>query len=269
MFIVESLEYAGPAPAELVRLGCHMNQQKRIWLGSDRALFLGELPATRLHAHAAPVLLIGLSGSISLQFPDGQREVCHSALVDAGVEHSLDSQGEFMASLYLEPDALETRILKAGLLRDRPVAFDVLPSTTRHKGLERRLRSFDLGNLMPKSALGQQTLLDHRISRSLTLLRERGGETLMRGTLAQHVHLSESRFNHLFRSEMGISFRRYRSWSRLRSALYHVARNQSLTSAALGAGLHDSAHFSRLFQGMIGLSPSQVLGGVGVEILDQ
>jgi len=75
-------------------------------------------------------------------------------------------------------------------------------------------------------------------------------------------HLSESRFNHLFRAEMGISFRRYRSWSRLRSVLHYVARDRSLTHAALDAGLHDSAHLSRLFQDMIGVAPSKVLRGL-------
>ncbi|MBW0147197.1 helix-turn-helix transcriptional regulator [Marinobacter arenosus] len=239
-----------------------MTQEKRLWLARDRALFLGELPPARLHAHAAPVLLIGLSGPLTLHFPDGRRETCHSALVDADVTHGLDSGGEYMASLYLEPDAPETRLLKAGWLHDRPVVFDPLPSPRRHRVLERKLQSFDLSQLLPKSALGQQTALDKRIACSLDYLRDVGDLPFDRANLAGQVHLSESRFNHLFRAEVGISFRRYRSWSRLRSVLYHVARDQSLTDAALNAGLHDSAHLSRSFQNMIGLAPSRVLHGL-------
>ncbi|MCH8497413.1 MAG: helix-turn-helix domain-containing protein [Marinobacter sp.] len=245
-----------------------MTQQKRIWLGADRALFIGELPATRQHTHAAPVLLIGLSGPLRMQFPDGQQETCHSALIDAGVEHALDSRGETMATLYLEPDAPETRLLRSGVLKHQAVAFDVLPSPSRHKRLEGQLQSFELAPLLGRSALGPITSMDERITRSLAQLRQCGDKPLGRASLAQLANLSESRFNHLFRSEMGISFRRYRSWSRLRSALYHVASNPSLTSAALAAGLHDSAHFSRLFQDMIGLPPSSVLSSAtGVEIL--
>ena len=129
-----------------------MTQEKRIWLARDRALFLGELPPTRLHAHAAPVLLIGMSGPITLHFTDGRSETCHSALVDTGVEHGLDSGGEYLASLYLEPDAPETRILKANWLNDCPVVYDPM-SAARHKTLERRLQSFDLSDLLPASAL--------------------------------------------------------------------------------------------------------------------
>lgn len=236
-----------------------MKQEKHIWLARDRALFLGELPPARLHAHAAPVLLIGLSGPITLRFPDGRQETCHSALVDADINHELDSGGEYMASLYLEPDAPETRLLKAGWLCDRPVVFNPIPSSRRARSLTRTLQAFDLAQLLPASALGRQTHLDKRIAQSLAYLRSLGDLPLDRGYLADQVHLSESRFNHLFQAEVGISFRRYRSWSRLRAVLYHVAKDQSLTHAALNAGMHDSAHLSRMFRNMIGLAPTQVL----------
>jgi len=245
-----------------------MTQEKRIWLAHDRALFLGELPPARMHAHAAPVLLIGLSGPITLHFPDGRRETCHSALVNADVKHGLDSGGEYIASLYLEPDAPETRLLKAGWLSDRPLVFDPIPSPARPRSLERRLQSFDMSQLLPASALGHRAELDNRIARSLDYLREAGDQPFNRANLANQVHLSESRFNHLFREEVGISFRRYRSWSRLRSVFYHVAKDQSLTEAALSAGLHDSAHLSRMFQDMIGIAPSRVLRGLqGLQVL--
>jgi hypothetical protein len=42
--------------------GLFDDAEKRIWLGCDRALFLGEIPPARLHAHAAPVLLMEWAG---------------------------------------------------------------------------------------------------------------------------------------------------------------------------------------------------------------
>lgn len=262
MVIVVELKYASGPEAQLVRLGCSMTQEKRLWLARDRALFVGELPPTRLHAHAAPVLLIGMSGPITLKFADGRHETCHSALVDAGVDHELDSGGEYMASLYLEPDAPESRLLNAGWLSDQPVVFDPIAPCHRTRSLMRALQSFNLAQILPASALGQQTTLDKRIARSMDYLRNLGDLPFNRANLAGQVHLSESRFNHLFRAEVGISFRRYRSWSRLRSVIYHVAKDQSLTDAALNAGLHDSAHLSRMFQSMIGLAPTQVFRGL-------
>ena len=74
-------------------------------LCADKALYLGEIPATGWHRHAAPVLLLGLSGRFRLLLPKGREESCHSALIDAGVEHVFDPQGERVALMYLEPDA--------------------------------------------------------------------------------------------------------------------------------------------------------------------
>ena len=45
------------------------------WIArADKALYLGELPATGLHRHAAPVLLLGLSGRLAIERPGGWRE---------------------------------------------------------------------------------------------------------------------------------------------------------------------------------------------------
>ena len=40
-----------------------------------------EIPATGWHRHAAPVLLLGLSGRFRLLLPGGRGETCHSALI--------------------------------------------------------------------------------------------------------------------------------------------------------------------------------------------
>ena len=69
-----------------------MPQRKNtLTLGTDRALYVGEIPATGWHFHASPVLLMGLSGRFALRWSEGLTENCHSALVDAGVEHLFDS----------------------------------------------------------------------------------------------------------------------------------------------------------------------------------
>ncbi len=41
-------------------------------LCADKALYLGEIPATGWHRHAAPVLLLGLSGRFRLLLPQGR-----------------------------------------------------------------------------------------------------------------------------------------------------------------------------------------------------
>lgn len=77
-------------------------------------------------------------------------------------------------------------------------------------------------------------------------------------SLATCVHLSPSRFRHLFRSEMGMSVQSYLRWKRLMTALYTSAQGASLTEAAHSAGFADSAHLTRVFRATFGMQPSHI-----------
>jgi AraC-like DNA-binding protein len=76
--------------------------------------------------------------------------------------------------------------------------------------------------------------------------------------LAKCVHLSPSRFRHLFRTEMGMSVQSYLRWRRLMAALCTTAQGASLTEAAHRAGFADSAHLTRVFRGAFGTAPSTI-----------
>jgi AraC-like DNA-binding protein len=76
--------------------------------------------------------------------------------------------------------------------------------------------------------------------------------------MAQGARLSPSYFQHLFKTETGVPFRRYRSWARMGAALKAVRSGCSLTEAAHAAGFSSSAHFSSAFARMFGLPPSRL-----------
>jgi AraC-like DNA-binding protein len=76
---------------------------------------------------------------------------------------------------------------------------------------------------------------------------------------AASAGLSASRFQHLFTREVGVPFRRYRGWQRLRGAIRAAASGLSLTDAAYAAGFADQAHFSRTFRATFGAPPSRGL----------
>ncbi|MCF2857536.1 helix-turn-helix transcriptional regulator [Pseudoalteromonas sp. SMS1] len=77
--------------------------------------------------------------------------------------------------------------------------------------------------------------------------------------VAAQMHLSESRFLHLFRAHMGIAWRPYLMWRRLICAIGYLQQQQSITMAATYAGFSDSAHFSRSFKKQFGLNPKTAL----------
>jgi AraC-like DNA-binding protein len=235
-----------------------MRATNTLTLGTNRALYRGELPATGWHRHASPVLLMGLSGRFSLQLPHAPAQSCHSALVDTGVEHVFDPCGEQVAMVYLEPDSAEARSLRMHFQTQGGVIFDPAVRVHARSCMDAYLRNFDLPSLLQ---LDCPTVapIDARVARSLLYLRQLRAAPLGRDGAAAAAHWSASHFNHVFRTEMGVSFRSYRVWSQVRVAMAGLGAHINLTQAALDGGFVDSSHFSRMFRQTFGMTPSSVL----------
>jgi AraC-like DNA-binding protein len=99
---------------------------------------------------------------------------------------------------------------------------------------------------------------DARVAAALRRLGEAPAEPHQLTSMARYVHLSPSRFLHLFKETTGVPFRRYRVWTRMGAAVRALAAGVSLTEAALDAGFSSSAHFSAAFREMFGLAPSRL-----------
>lgn len=239
-----------------------MPTRNTLTLGADRALYLGDVPATGWHCHASPVLLLGLSGRFAVHWEPSQAETCHSALIDTGVPHIFDPRGETVALVYMEPDSLEARGLRGIFRQQGGVVLDVAAPVGARSAMEDYLRHFDLPALLRFPLGVDASPLDARVAHSLRLLRNPqvpGAPRLRRDVLAAEAALSASRFNHLFRAEMGVSLRSYRVWSQVRLAMAGLAVSPRLTDAALHGEFSDSAHFSRMFRQAFGMTPSSVL----------
>lgn len=75
--------------------------------------------------------------------------------------------------------------------------------------------------------------------------------------VAAQLALSESRFLHLFRAQMGVAWRPYLLWRRLLCAVRRMSQGCSATDAAHQAGFSDSAHLSRTFRSTFGMTIRQ------------
>lgn len=98
-----------------------------------------------------------------------------------------------------------------------------------------------------------------RIEKALSLIHHAQGKELTLPQLAEQVFLSESRLSHLFKEEIGIPIQRYLLWYKVMQTAFNIGRGMSLTDAAQEAGFADSAHFSRSFRAMFGITPSHIL----------
>lgn len=102
---------------------------------------------------------------------------------------------------------------------------------------------------------------DHRVKQVLRTLPARlaEAEAVSLDVLAVSVGVSPSRFMHRFTTSVGVPLRPYVLWLRLQCGAGELARGRSVADAAHAAGFSDSAHFTRTFRRMIGVTPRQVL----------
>lgn len=73
--------------------------------------------------------------------------------------------------------------------------------------------------------------------------------------LAYSACLSEDRFLHLFKEQLGITLRQYIVHQRLQRATVDILNGKTLTRAALDSGFADSSHFTRRFSEHTGFLP--------------
>jgi AraC-like DNA-binding protein len=234
-----------------------------LWIG-----LAGEPSGVHAH-HAVQIALPFPGGHVRFQAPPGRWMSFSAALVRPHQPHAFEARAQLVAQIFVEPESHEGRPLQRrygdqGIVR---LPSDTLEPQIRGLAGAYTRRASDavlielaraavavLAGAIPES----KALPDARIARALELVRARLSDKIALRAIAAAVHLSPDRFRHLFMKETGVGFRAYLLWQRLGCSLAAYVGGQSLTAAAHTGGFSDSAHFSRTFRRMFGITPASV-----------
>ena len=99
---------------------------------------------------------------------------------------------------------------------------------------------------------------DERIRAAMEFIRAKSMEKVTCQEVADAVHLSQSRFSHLFREQVGMTFAAYLIYQRILYVYTRTLRGRSITEAALEAGFSSSAHFADVNRRVFGISASTI-----------
>ncbi|MEU7632270.1 AraC family transcriptional regulator [Nocardia sp. NPDC049220] len=239
-----------------------------LWLWAGQAIYRGRSLRLDAHSTAVECLAVGVDAPFTLEAA-GTARIVRSALIPPRRVHRVVAHGDDMMFCYLDPGSARAR---AG--RDRMTLWDNdLGLTHQGEAALADAAGWDrpdpqaLANLI---GLAPRPPTDARIAEAMATLLAYPARELTADRLAAAVHLSESRFLHLFSAQAGTSFRRFRLWARMLCAGRAIAKGASLTTASADAGFASPSHFSDTFHTLFGLSATALLAsGVQVVVLDE
>ncbi|RYI95616.1 MAG: helix-turn-helix domain-containing protein, partial [Acetobacteraceae bacterium] len=216
-----------------------------VWIGHD----VGVVPD---HAHHAIQVSLSMEGRFRIR-ARGWAEWLEttSAVVMPDITHQLDGGGTAVATLFVEPDsrpgaALRQRFghLDIGVLVPAEVEAAVA-------GLRQHYQAGATDDVLRQHAqgaicriAGDTTLApasDPRITAALAWMRGQLATPLRLEDVARVVHLSPSRFRHLFVAQTGTSFRAWLLWARAEAAIAAGMRGKPWSDAAQEAGFKPPA----------------------------
>lgn len=208
----------------------------------------------RPHRHVAASLLVGLQQPISVQLA-GHWLTAPAVWAAPDVSQALSADGP-VAVVHLDPDHRAWRCLG---LEGPGGPLPLAQFATFHDALLALVDVPDGGRarvLRDTLETGDPWPLDVRVAHACRTLRasdsDKGG-----AVLAEQVGLSESRFRHLFRAEVGVTFKRFQLHLKCTRALTLWRDGMTLTDLALAAGFYDQPHLNRTLRAMFDTPPSR------------
>ena len=238
-----------------------------IWPGGSLWIGVAGRPGDP-HAHHALQISFAAGEPLHLRRgADPEWTAYRACLVPGSLPHAFDGSGRTSATIFVDPETPEGRVLQAQAVPDEISPLD--SAEARAAGaliFDVWNASHDCARLVPAAREAVRRLAgtaavaepaDPRILRAIELIRDRLDSRVTLTGLAKDLHVSPSRLRHLFVEEVGLPFRTYVLWQRLQRVLGGIG-TESLTHAALAAGFADSAHMTRTFHRMLGLTPSAI-----------
>jgi AraC-like DNA-binding protein len=211
------------------------------------------IPVTHLGAHPNVVMavLAGRDGPITIEHAGGS-VTGDVLLVRPGIVHSVRLAGRGADVLYLN-----------GLT----FPFEAPLAVALKGNLERLARRSIGGDTCANEELRERLAfatnpLPAKVAEIVRAMQADPMRRVSQDELVRCLGMERTRALRCFKAATGLTFRRFKLWSALQHAAVRMAERELVRTAAMDAGFADTAHLSRVFSSMFGLSPSVAIAGL-------
>lgn len=213
-----------------------------------------------MHRHMAAHIIISIGGKMCVE-SDGVEYQCHGVMVPSGTLHMVNTYGT-PALVFLYDcttniaKQIQTICCISGECCQKVVAsytnFEQVCTSDDYCRFERYVLT-QLGFIITTPCMR-----DERIISAMKYIRSMLSERLSCKTVADAVYLSQSRFSHLFKEQVGMTFAAYLIYQRIMYVYAQILQGKAITDAALEAGFSSSAHFADVNRRVFGLPASTI-----------
>jgi AraC family transcriptional regulator len=232
----------------------------------------GVVPA---HAHHAIQIVISLDQPVAVCGDEENWRTSRGIVIRPDAVHSFDCRGAFGAMLFVDPESNEGVWLRTLLTEDITIAPDARLASSvleLRTFAEQPFAGMEAGALIRHCvhslSPGPPPIrrLDPRVTTVLNRIQASHDLRVSLSTAAEMAFLSPSRFAHLFKQQLGLTFSRYMLWRKLTRAMLAIGSERTIADAAHAADFADAAHLTRTFYQMVGMAPSVLMRGTFAEI---
>lgn len=212
------------------------------------------------HRHRAAHIILSLDGKMQV-LSNRTTYQCQGIVIPSGLSHIVEPCGNpVLVFLYDCATDVAKHITKIQCIPAECCAkIAALYAIFDQERTASSYDTFEKGCLMQlgiKESVCRVT--DERILSAMHYIRSMSSEKISCQQVSDAVHLSEGRFSHLFKEQVGMPFASYLIYQRILYAYTKILQGKSITEAALEAGFASSSHFASINRRVFGITASNI-----------
>lgn len=212
------------------------------------------------HRHMAAHIILSMKGEIRVE-SDGAAYLCKGVMIPSGTAHKVDtSENDVLVFMYDCTTGIAKQIQEIQCIPNETcariaqeyAAFEESCTASAYGRFENSLLAqLGFADSMP-------AVRDERILSAMQYIRSASADKLSCREVADAVCLSQGRFSHLFKEQVGMTFAAYLIYQRIMRVYSEILHGKSITEAALEAGFSSSAHFADVNRRVFGISAGAI-----------
>lgn len=230
---------------------------------------MGDLPTDAAVCLPVSCLIFGLGGSFYILTENGKTEAGNCFFIASDITYKVmpvNCKGYvivFFDAVSAEHYFLHTTYSTSKTLQLSWSGSEDILNTTFSKMNEVESDTF-LDAIFQKLFNIERKNITHEFDNRIVIvdeyIRKNIREKFSNRELADHIHLSESRFYHLFKEQTGVNVSRYVLWLRLKTIFERYFKSEFKLNALIDiTNFTDLSHFIKSFKSFFGETPKRLL----------